>query len=174
MTAPAPASPATRAVVALGLTIAAAAAVVVLLGPKAYNWIKALHVIAIISWMAGMLYLPRLFIYHCDAETGSVQSETFKVMERRLLRVIINPAMTIAWVAGLWLAWTSGAYAQGWFQAKFLMVLLLSASHGYLSAAVRAFAEDRNEKTARHWRIVNEVPTVLMILIVILVIVKPF
>ena len=174
MTTPAPASPTARAFVALGVTVAAAFAVVVLLGPKAYNWIKALHVIAIISWMAGMLYLPRLFIYHCDAEKGSVQSETFKVMERRLLRAIINPAMIVSWVAGLWLAWVSGAYTQGWFHGKLLMVLLLSGAHGYLSAAVRAFAEDRNTQTTRHWRIVNEVPTVLLILIVILVIVKPF
>ena len=173
MTAPAPASPTVRAFVALAVTVAAALAVVVLLGPKAYNWIKALHVIAIISWMAGMLYLPRLFIYHCDAEKGSVQSETFKVMERRLLRAIINPAMIVSWVAGLWLTWVSGAYTQGWFHGKLLMVLLLSGTHGYLSAAVRAFAEDRNTKTTRHWRIVNEVPTVLMILIVVLVIVKP-
>jgi protoporphyrinogen IX oxidase len=167
-------SPTTRAGIALALTAAASLAVAILVGQRAYDWIKVVHVIAIISWMAGMLYLPRLFIYHCDADNGSKQSETFKVMEGRLLRVIINPAMIFAWVTGLWLAWQSGFWKQGWFHGKFLAVLLLSASHGYLSAAVRAFAEDRNDKTARHWRIVNEVPTVLMIAIVVLVIVKPF
>ena len=146
----------------------------VILGDGAYLWIKAIHVIAIISWMAGMLYLPRLFIYHCDAEKGSVQSETFKVMEGRLLRIIINPAMIISWVLGLWLAWTGGFFSAPWFHAKLALVLALSAVHGYFSMAVRAFAEDRNDKPPRFWRIVNEVPTILMILIVILVIVKPF
>lgn len=167
-------SPAARAGVALGITVVALAAAILLFGRAAYDWIKAFHVIAVISWMAGMLYLPRLFIYHCDAEKGSVQSETFKVMERRLLQVIINPAMVISWVLGLWLAWAAGFYVAGWFHAKLLAVLALSATHGYFSASVRAFAEDRNEKPARHWRLVNEIPTVLMIAIVVLVIVKPF
>jgi putative membrane protein len=165
---------ATRAMVALAITAGAAALGVVYLGRGAYDWVKALHVVAIISWMAGMLYLPRLFIYHCDAETGSKQSETFKVMESRLLRVIINPAMVISWVTGIWLAWASGFWQAGWFHGKFAAVLMLSAAHGYLSAATRAFAEDRNQKPPRHWRIVNEVPTVLMLVIVVLVIVKPF
>ena len=167
-------SPGARAAIALGVTGIGAVAATALLGQRAYDWIKALHVIAIISWMAGMLYLPRLFIYHCDAEKGSKQSETFKVMEGRLLRVIINPAMIFAWVTGLWLAWQSGFYKQGWFHGKFLLVLLLSGAHGYLSASVRAFHEDRNRMTPRHWRVVNEVPTVLMIGIIVLVIVKPF
>ena len=167
-------SPATRASIALAVTAIGAIAVAALVGQRAYDWIKALHVIAIVSWMAGMLYLPRLFIYHCDAEKGSKQSETFKVMEGRLLRVIINPAMVFAWVTGLWLAWQSGYYKAGWFQGKFLLVLLLSGAHGYFSASVRAFNADRNAKTPRHWRIVNEVPTVLMIGIIVLVIVKPF
>lgn len=174
MDQPRQASPAARAAIALAVTAAALVAAVVLLGSRAYDWIKALHVVSIISWMAGMLYLPRLFIYHCDAEKGSKQSETFKVMEGRLLRVIINPAMIFAWVTGLWLAWQSRFYLAPWFHVKFLLVLLLSASHGYLSAATRAFAEDRNDKPPRHWRIVNEVPTVLMIGIVVFVIVKPF
>src|SRR5436305_13655049 len=138
-----------------------------------YEWIKALHVIAIISWMAGMLYLPRLFVYHADAPVGSAQSETFKMMEQRLLNVITTPAMVIAWVLGLWLAWQGGYWATPWLQAKIALVLVLSALHGYLSASVRAFAEDRNTKPARHWRIVNEIPTGLMIAIVIPVIVKP-
>lgn len=139
-----------------------------------YLWAKAIHVIAVISWMAGMLYLPRLFIYHCEAERGSAQSETFKVMERRLLRVIINPAMTVAWVFGVWLAWHAGVYLDYWFLVKFAAALALSGVHGYLSGTVRAFSEDRNEKSQGHWRLVNEIPTVLMILIVVMVIVRPF
>ena len=139
-----------------------------------YEWIKALHVIAVISWMAGMLYLPRLFVYHCEAEVGSKQSETFKVMEWRLLKAIINPAMITTWLAGIYLVWSGHWYASGWFHAKLTLVLILSGLHGYLAAAVRKFAEDKNEKPARHWRIVNEIPTLLMIVIVILVVVKPF
>lgn len=141
---------------------------------SSYPWIKSLHVIAIIAWMAGMLYLPRLFVYHCDAAAGSDKSETFKVMERRLLRFIINPAMIVSWIAGLWLAWEIFDFKGGWLHAKILLVVLLSGLHGYLSKATRLFAQDKNTKSARHWRIINEVPTVLMILIVILVIVKPF
>lgn len=166
--------PAVRAAVAIAITIAAIGAAMLVLGDGAYNWVKAAHVIAIISWMAGMLYLPRLFIYHCDAPKGSQQSETFKVMEQRLLRIIINPAMTLSWVLGLWLAWKGGFLSSPWFHVKLTLALLLSGAHGYFSAAVRAFAEDRNEKPPRHWRIVNEIPTVLMIGIVIMVIVKPW
>ncbi|MET3662099.1 protoporphyrinogen oxidase HemJ [Aquamicrobium ahrensii] len=163
-----------RALVAIVILIALAAALFLVASEDVYNWIKAFHVIAVISWMAGMLYLPRLFVYHADAEKGSVQSETFKVMERRLLRAIINPAMTVSWVLGLWLAWKGFGFQGGWLHAKITAVVLMSGVHGYLSAAARKFAEDRNEKTAKHWRIVNEVPTLLMIAIVILVIVKPF
>jgi putative membrane protein len=166
-------SPVLRAVVALGLTALGVAALA-WVGVEYYNWIKAFHVIAIISWMAGMLYLPRLFVYHVDATPGSKQSETFKVMERRLLRAIINPAMIVSWVLGLWLMWRGNWTSAGWMHGKLLLALGLSAAHGYLSAAVRAFAEDRNTKPSRHWRIVNEVPTLLMVGIVILVIVKPF
>ena len=139
-----------------------------------YDWIKAAHVISVIAWMAGMLYLPRLFVYHAEAAVGSEKSETFKVMERRLLRAIINPAMVAAWAFGLWLAWKGFAFSAGWLHAKIALVVALSALHGYFSGAVRRFAEDRNVRTARHWRIMNEVPTALMILIVILVVVKPF
>ena len=139
-----------------------------------YDWLKAFHVIAVIAWMAGMLYLPRLFVYHCAAPAGSVQSETFKVMERRLLSFIINPAMVVAWVLGLWLAFNGNWFTSGWLHAKLACVLALSALHGYFAGAVRAFAEDRNAHSSRHWRIMNEAPTVLMIAIVILVIVKPF
>lgn len=139
-----------------------------------YSWIKAFHVMSIIAWMAGMFYLPRLFVYHVDAEVGSVQSETFKVMERRLLKAIINPAMIASWVFGLWVAIEIGAFSQGWFHAKLLLVLAMSAMHGYLVGCVRRFANDANTKPARFYRLLNEVPTVLMVGIVILVIVKPF
>jgi protoporphyrinogen IX oxidase len=139
-----------------------------------YPWLKALHVIAIIAWMAGMLYLPRLFVYHAVAEVGSVQSETFKVMERRLLHAIINPAMVASWVLGLWLAWDGGWYRQGWLIGKVVLVVMLSALHGFLVRWVRDFAADRNRQSQIFFRIINEVPTILMIGIVILVVVKPF
>jgi putative membrane protein len=142
-----------------------------------YSWIKAAHLIAVISWMAGMLYLPRLFVYHCAAETGSVQSETFKVMERRLLKAIMTPAMMITWVLGLTLAFTPGIVSwstDGWMHAKLLLVVVLTGIHGVLSKATREFAEDRNQRSAKFFRIINEVPAVLMVGIVILVIVKPF
>ena len=144
-----------------------------------YEWIKAFHIIAVIAWMAGMLYLPRLFVYHCAAETGSVQSETFKVMERRLLRAIINPAMVATWVFGLWLAWLGpdsryGWFASGWLWAKIILVLGLSAVHGLLARWRKDFAQDRNRHSQKFYRIINEVPTILMILIVLVVVLKPF
>jgi protoporphyrinogen IX oxidase len=137
-------------------------------------WIEALHVIAIIAWMAGMLYLPRLFVYHADAPKGSPASETFKVMERRLLRTIINPSMILAFVTGITLAFLTGYWQSGWLQAKFILVLGLSGLHGYFARCVRTFAEDANERPARFYRILNETPTALMVLIVILAVVKPF
>jgi putative membrane protein len=139
-----------------------------------YDWLKAFHVIAIIAWMAGLLYLPRLFVYHCDAPKDSTQSETFKIMERRLLKAIMNPAMIAAWALGLILVWQGGWWRAGWLHGKLLLVLILSGAHGYLARHVRLFAADANTKPQRHWRIVNEVPTLLLIGIVILVIVKPF
>lgn len=139
-----------------------------------YEWIKALHVVAVIAWMAGLLYLPRLFVYHTQAAAGSNTSETFKVMERRLLKAIMNPAMIVTWLAGLWIVWQGGWFMAGWFHAKLLLVIVMSAVHGMLAGHVRAFADDRNTKPQRYFRILNEVPTVLMIAIVILVIVKPF
>lgn len=139
-----------------------------------YFWIKAFHVIAVISWMAGMLYLPRLFVYHSETPKGSIQSETFKIMERRLLKAIINPAMIATWIFGLILVWQGGWYTAGWFHAKFLLVLVLSGVHGFLSKTVKVFAADKNVRPARFYRMINEVPTVLMVAIVILVIVKPF
>jgi putative membrane protein len=121
-----------------------------------------------------MLYLPRLFVYHCDAEPGSKQSETFKVMERRLLKAIINPAMIATWVLGLWLAWRVGWFAAGWLHAKLFLVLLMSAVHGLFVRSVRDFALDRNRRSAKFYRYINEVPTLLMIGIVLLVVLKPF
>lgn len=167
-------NPAGRAAVALALTVAGAVLLMAVLGSSAYDWIKAIHVIAIIAWMAAMLYLPRLFIYHCESEPGSRQSETFKVMEARLTGIIMNPSMAIAWVLGLWLAFQADWFAAPWFHAKLLAVLAMSAVHGYFVLAVRKFADDGNDKSARYWRLMNEVPTLLMIVIVILVIVKPF
>ena len=167
-------SAAARAGTALVATVAVTALFIWLFGERSYLWVKSVHVIAIISWMAGLLYLPRLFIYHCDAPKGSQQSETFKVMESRLLNIIMTPAMVISWVLGLWLAWQSGFFSSGWFHAKLALTLGLSGVHGYFSASARRFREDRNDKPPRHWRIVNEVPTLLMVAIVVLVIVKPF
>jgi putative membrane protein len=137
-------------------------------------WIKALHILAVISFMAGMLYLPRLFVYHADAAPGSAQSETFKLMERRLLKAIMTPAIIVVWLTGLWLAYDLGFYRAPWLQAKFALVLILSGLHGYFARTVRVFAADANVKSARFYRVLNEVPTVLMILVVILVVVKPF
>lgn len=141
-----------------------------------YLWVKALHVISIIAWMAGLLYLPRLFVYHAGVPASSPQSETFKVMERKLLRFIMNPAMIASWIFGLWLIALLGSAAMtaGWLHGKLALVVLLSATHGFMARWQRAFAEDRNRHSGRFYRIVNEVPTLLMIGIVILVIVKPF
>ena len=138
------------------------------------DWIKALHVIAVIAWMAGMLYLPRLFVYHCEVPVGSPQSAMLKVMERRLLRIIIDPAMVATWVLGLTLALLTGAFHEHWFQLKFLLVLAMSGLHGMFAATVKRFARDANTRPQRFYRIINEVPMLLVIAIVILVIVKPF
>jgi putative membrane protein len=139
-----------------------------------YLWLKSLHIIAMIAWMAGMLYLPRLFVYHCEAEPGSAQSETFKVMERRLLKAIMLPAMIATWIFGLWLAWEAGFFRSGWLHAKLALVLAMSGIHGWLSRLSRDFANDQNRHTQKFYRYLNEVPTVLMILIVLLVVLKPF
>jgi len=141
-----------------------------------YEWLKAFHIIALISWMAGMLYLPRLFVYHCGAEVGSTQSETFKVMERRLYRAIMAPAMAATWIFGLLLAWTlsPSLWSSGWIYAKLLLVVGMSGMHGFLGKELGRFARDENTRPARFFRILNEVPTVLMIAIVLLVVLKPF
>ncbi len=141
---------------------------------EAYLWVKALHIIAVIAWMAGMLYLPRLFIYHCAAEPDSVQSETVKVMERRLLRAIINPAMALAWILGLTLVTHLGAWGEPWMHAKLAAAIALSTLHGFFARWRRYFDRDDNRHSARFYRVMNEVPTVLMIAIVLLVVLKPF
>ncbi len=139
-----------------------------------YLWIKAFHIIAVISWMAGMLYLPRLFVYHTAAKPGSAQSETFKVMERRLLNFIMTPAMALTWILGVALMIQGQWFDAAWFHLKFALVIVLSGLHGMMSRWVADFARDRNRHTQKFFRIVNEIPTVLMIAIVILAVIKPF
>lgn len=139
-----------------------------------YPWIKALHILAVIAWMAGMLYLPRLFVYHTEVPARSAESERFKVMERRLLRAIVNPAMAATWIFGLLLATALDAWGEGWFQVKGVLLIAMSGVHGLLSRWRKDFARDANRHTARFYRMMNEVPTLLLIGIVILVVVKPF
>ena len=139
-----------------------------------YAWVLALHIISIISWMAGLLYLPRLFVYHVDAAPGSELSETLKTMERRLLRAIMTPAMIASWVFGIWLVVLTDAHSEIWFHIKLPLIVLLLASHMAMAKWRKEFASDQNTRSARFYRIANEVPTLLMIAIVILVIVKPF
>ena len=144
-------------------------------GVTYYPWLEAVHVISMVAWMAGLLYLPRLFAYHAEVGAGTPQSETFKVMERRLLKAIINPAMAAVWITGLWLAFASGFInGAGWLHAKIGLVILMSGFHGFLAATTKRFAADRNTRSSGFFRFVNEIPTVLLIGIVILVIVKPF
>jgi protoporphyrinogen IX oxidase len=140
-----------------------------------YLWLKALHIVAVMSWMAGLLYLPRLMIYHCAAAKGSEKSETFKVMERRLLKAIMTPAMLVSWVLGLVLVFGYvGMAGNIWLHVKLVLVLAMTAAHGFQARWVRDFAQDRNERSHTFYRVANEVPTLLMIGIVILAIVKPF
>lgn len=139
-----------------------------------YDVLKALHIVSVIAWMAGLLYLPRLFVYHAEAGPGTPQSETFKVMERRLLRAIMNPAMIAVWVFGLLLAWQANWWMAPWFHAKLLLVVLLTVVHHVLARWRKDFEADRNTKPARTFRYWNEVPTLLMIGIVFIVVLKPF
>ncbi|MBB4052414.1 putative membrane protein [Devosia subaequoris] len=141
-----------------------------------YDWVKALHVISVIAWMAGMMYLPRLFVYHAQSAVGSEKAETFKVMERRLYRGINTPAMIATWLFGLWLAFGFGIvdFSQGWMWLKAVMVIALSGLHGWYGSMLRAFKEDRNVRSHRFYRAINEIPFVMAIVIVIAVIVKPF
>ena len=146
------------------------------LSANVYLWVKALHIISVMAWMAGMLYLPRIFVYHCAAAPGSEQSETFKVMERRLLRAIINPAMIASLIFGAILLAGLGSevWSEGWLHAKLLFVFLMFGLHGMMSKWRKDFEADANTRSARFYRYMNEVPTVLMIAIVIFVVVKPF
>lgn len=139
-----------------------------------YLIVKSIHIIAVISWMAGMLYLPRLFVYHAENQSNVALTETFKVMERRLLRFIMTPAMIVSWIFGLAMMISAGWTKAPWMHAKLLLVLVMSGVHGWLSVCVKRFASDQNQKSGRYFRFVNEIPTVLMIIIVVLVVVKPF
>jgi protoporphyrinogen IX oxidase len=141
-----------------------------------YLWLRALHIISIIAWMAGLLYLPRLYVYHCRHAPGTPASDTFKVMERRLLRFITTPAMLASYLFGIWLIWMlgAGAWSAGWLHAKILLVLLLTALHGMMAKWCRDFQADHNRHSERFYRVMNEVPTLLMVGIVILAVVKPF
>lgn len=144
---------------------------------SAYDWTRALHIISVITWMAGMFYLPRLFVYHADkAPVGSEMSETFKIMEKKLLKLIINPSMIATWLFGLCLVFTPGVidWSSVWPWVKAVMVILMSGFHGWLSARRRDFENDQNTKSGRAYRLANEIPTVLMLIIVFMVVVKPF
>lgn len=137
-------------------------------------WVKSLHIISVIAWMAALLYLPRLFIYHCDAKNGGELSETLKVMERRLLKAIMTPSMIATWVFGLWMAVLYDVWADPWFLIKFVCVMCITGIHLKYAGYVKAFAADANTQTQKFFRIINEVPAVFMIVIVIMVVVKPF
>jgi putative membrane protein len=138
-----------------------------------YEFIKALHIISVISWMAGLLYLPRLFVYHCDAAPDSKMDETFKIMERRLYRFIMTPAMIATWAFGFWLISIIGLN-HGWLHVKLLLVVALSGSHFYFGQLLKAFAQGQNKKSKKFFKFINELPTILMIGIVLLAVIKPF
>lgn len=140
-----------------------------------YPWLRALHIIAVISWMAGMLYLPRLFVYHAESASGSEKSETFKVMERKLLKLIINPAMIATFIfGGLMLIANPSLLSEPWMHMKLTSVFVLSGMHGFFVKTVKVFSKDANVRTPRFYRIINEVPAVLMVIIVVMVVVRPF
>ena len=165
-----------RALIAVAVFLAALALFNVLFPTEAYLFIKAFHVVSIIAWMAGLLYLPRLFVYHSDPGVGAEMSATFSVMERRLLKVIMTPAMLVTWVLGLWLGVTGGWFAAGfatswWLYAKIALVIGLTVAHMHFAASARRFADGTQTKPARYWRMMNEVPTLLMVAIILLVIV---
>ena len=141
---------------------------------QAYIWVLIIHILSIITWMAGLFYLPRLFVYHAQANATGEPAETFKVMERRLLKAIMNPSMIVAWVLGLALALHIGAFAQGWFHAKLLLVVIMSVLHMAMGKWRKDFEAGQNKHGHKFYRIMNEVPTVTLILVVILVKAKPF
>ena len=146
------------------------------LSGETYLWVKALHLVSVMSWLAGLLYLPRLFVYHCDAESGSELSETLKVMERRLLRAIINPAMIASWVFGLTMLAAGGEalWSQPWMIIKLICVIAMSVAHGRMVKWCSDFNADRNTRPQTFYRIANEVPTALMVVIIVMVVVQPF
>jgi len=162
-----------RAGIALGAFVLVAVLIYVL-SDDSYLWFKAFHIMAVIAWMAGLFYLPRLFIYHSDAAIGSESSELFKIMESRLYRIIMNPAMMMAWMFGLFIAWQGMWFSAGWLHLKFLGVIAMTGMHVYFGRAVKAFGRDERPGDARRWRIMNEVPALLMILIVLMAVLKPF
>ena len=137
-------------------------------------WVKSAHIISVIAWMAALLYLPRLLVHHCDAAAGSEMSEKFKVMERLLMKSIMTPAMIATWIFGLWMAYLYNVWADGWFVTKFFLVIIMTAMHGFIAKWVKDFAADTNVKSQKFYRVINEVPAVIMVGIVILVVVKPF
>lgn len=137
-------------------------------------WLKAFHIMSVIAWMAGLFYLPRLFVYHAEVGSNSAISETFKVMERRLLRVIMNPAMAAVWVTGPWLAWVQGVYGEPWLWVKGALVVAMTGYHHVLGRWRKDFAANRNVRPPKFYRLANEFPTVLMALIVLVVVLKPF
>ena len=139
-----------------------------------YLWLKALHIVAVIAWMAGMLYLPRLFVYHSTAKPGSELSETLKAMERRLLNYIMMPSMIVTWIVGIVLVFQGQWLGAGWFHAKFVLVVLMTVVHGLFAHWVNEFSFDRNRHSEKTFRIINELPTLLLIAIAIMVVVKPF
>lgn len=156
------------------LFFAAVAVLTYVLAADHYLWFKAFHIMAVIAWMAGLFYLPRLFIYHSETVAGSEASELFKTMESRLYRFIMNPSMMMAWVFGLLIAWEGLWFSWGWLHVKLVGVVALTAAHVYFGRALKAFGRDERPGSQRHWRIMNEVPALLMILVVLMVVLKPF
>lgn len=140
-----------------------------------YDWLRALHIISVIAWMAGMLYLPRLFVYHADAQKGSDKSETFKIMERKLLKIIMNPAFVAAWVFGLLMLWANPSLmSEGWMHVKLTGIIVLSGLHHVYARWVKKFAKDENTRPAKFYRIWNEAPALIMVVIVIMAVAEPF
>jgi protoporphyrinogen IX oxidase len=162
-----------RAGIALSCFVAVAVLVYLFVADH-YLWFKAFHIIAVIAWMAGLLYLPRLFVYHFQTAAGSEASDLLKTMEGRLYRFIMNPSMMIAWAFGLFIAWEGMWLGWGWLHVKLLGVIILTGVHVYYGRAAKAFGRDERPVSQRHWRIMNEVPAALMILIVLMVVLKPF
>ncbi len=139
-----------------------------------YLWIKTLHILAVISWMAGLLYLPRLFVYHCGVAVGSETARLFELMEYRLYRFIMTPALVVAWLTGLYMAFASAFWLEAWFISKFVLIIAMSGVHGFLGRLRKDFVAGTNSRGDRYFRVLNEVPTLLMIFIVALVVMKPF